>query len=325
MSELLNIENLSVGYKMPNNIIKAVRNVNINLKSGEFLGLAGESGCGKSTFAYSIAGLLEYPGEILEGDIKFLGDNLVGMDKNELKNKRWKDFSIVMQASMNVLNPVMRIREQFYDTMKTHLPNKNNEFYKNRTEEMFDLVNISHEYIDAYPHQLSGGMKQRVVIAIALCLKPKLVIMDEPTTALDVVVQRGILQEIDKLRKKLGFSIIFITHDLSLLVEIADSIAIMYAGEIVEKADAKKIYSGPLHPYTKGLISSFPPLMGKRKRLHGISGNPPDLAIVEAGCPFYERCEKRIDGICDIKTPKFLEIKKNHYVSCHLYQEGGEK
>ena len=319
MSSLLKIENLTAGYKIGKKKVTAVDDVSLQLGEGEFLGLAGESGCGKSTLAYAITGLLEHPGSIFGGNVIFNNEELRTMSSTELRKRRWRDFSVVMQASMSVLNPVMKIREQFYDTMCAHIKGKNKSFYEKRSREMFDLVNISPEYLNAYPHQLSGGMKQRVVIAIALSLRPKLVIMDEPTTALDVVVQRGILQQIDKLRKELGFSIIFITHDLSLLVEIADSIAIMYAGKIIEKTGASEIYSNPLHPYTDGLMNSFPPLVGKRKRLHGIPGHPPDLSIDLPGCPFYDRCKKRIEGLCNVKMPEFKEVEVNHHVACQLY------
>ncbi len=323
MSSLLEIKNLSAGYKMGSKKVTAVRDVSLQLADGEFLGLAGESGCGKSTLAYAISGLLEHPGSVFSGSVRFNDEDLMSMGSAELRKRRWRDFSVVMQASMSVLNPIMKIREQFYDTMRAHMKGNDKQFFEKRTREMFELVNISPEYLDAYPHQLSGGMKQRVVIAIALLLKPKLVIMDEPTTALDVVVQRGILQQIDKLRKELGFSIIFITHDLSLLVEIADSLAIMYAGKIIEKTGASEIYKNPLHPYTSGLMNSFPPLVGKRKRLHGIAGHPPDLSLEISGCPYYDRCEKRIEGLCNMEMPGFEEVEANHHVACQLYRKRG--
>lgn len=320
---LLEIRNLNAGYVKQGQEVRAVRDVSLTLEQGEFLGLAGESGCGKSTLANAITGLLMKPGQVFSGEVLFEGENLFTKSEEELRQMRWKDFSIVMQASMNVLNPVMRIRDQFYDTIKAHTDIRDRDQLEQIAQEMFKLVNIAPQYLDAYPHQLSGGMKQRVVIAIALCLRPKLVIMDEPTTALDVVVQRAILQQIDQLRRELNFSVIFITHDLSLLVEIADSIAIMYAGQIVEKAPASELYNNPLHPYSGGLMNSFPPLMGKRQRLHGIPGNPPDLAKLTVGCPFYERCAKRIEGVCNTETPILEEVKTNHHVACKLHSTKG--
>lgn len=323
MAALLEVRNLDAGYIQQGREVRAVRNVSLELAQGEFLGLAGESGCGKSTLANAITGLLTKPGKVFGGQVLFEGENLFEKNDEALRQMRWKDFSIVMQASMNVLNPVMRIREQFYDTIQAHADITDRDHLEQITQEMFRLVNISPQYLDAYPHQLSGGMKQRVVIAIALALRPKLVIMDEPTTALDVVVQRAILQQIHQLRKELSFSVIFITHDLSLLVEIADSIAIMYAGQIVEKSSSSRLYNHPLHPYTQGLMNSFPPLMGKRKRLHGIAGHPPDLATLTVGCPFYNRCEKRMQGLCNTKTPTLEEVESDHYVACQLYSSKG--
>ncbi len=318
MAKFLQVKNLSAGYKFNNVTVQAVRNVSFDLKEGEFLGIAGESGCGKSTLAFAITRTLLSPGKIFGGQILINGKDILSLKEEEVRKIRWKEFSIVFQASMNVLNPVMKIKEQMYDAIIYH----GHEYGKNlkkRAEELFEFVNISPKYLDAYPHQLSGGMKQRVVIAIALALNPKLIVMDEPTTALDVVVQRRILQEVDRLRKTFGFAVIFITHDLSLLVEISDTLAIMYAGEIIEKANSREIFSNPLHPYTFGLMNSFPPLMGKRKRLHGIAGHPPDLSKQIKGCSFFERCSKRINGKCDVIEPKLVEIERGHFVACNLY------
>ncbi len=319
---LLKVKNLNAGYTLKNATVRAVRNVSLELKKNEFLGIAGESGCGKSTLAFSITKMLKKPGKIFSGEIWLEGKNILEMDEESVRKIRWKEFSIVFQASMNVLNPVMKIKDQIYDAIMSHTQDEID--LRKRAEELFGYVNISPKYLDAYPHQLSGGMKQRVVIAIALALNPKLIIMDEPTTALDVVVQRRVLQEVDKLRKTFGFSVIFITHDLSLLVEISDTLAIMYAGKIVEKAPSKEIFSNPLHPYTYGLMNSFPPLTGKRKRLHGIAGHPPDLSKEIEGCPFFERCQKRIEGKCDTFEPSLIEVKNGHYVACHLYEGEGK-
>ena len=323
MGKLLKVENLNAGYKLKNATIHAVRGVSFDLKEREFLGIAGESGCGKSTLAFGIVQMLTPPGKIFSGKIEFNGKDLLKVEKEELRKMRWKEFSIVFQASMNVLNPVMKIKDQIFDAITYHT-NDYKDHLEERAKELLSLVNVSEKYLNAYPHQLSGGMKQRIVIAIALALNPKMIIMDEPTTALDVVVQKKILQEIDELRKKFGFSIIFITHDLSLLVEISDTIAIMYAGSIIEKAKSKRLYEHPLHPYTEGLMNSFPPLVGKRKKLHGIAGRPPDLSHEMKGCPFYERCTKRIEGVCDRVVPKLREVEPDHTVACHLYDKEGE-
>ncbi len=318
MGELLRVKKLNAGYRLNQSTVHAVRDVSFELKEKEFLGIAGESGCGKSTLAFGITRMLQPPGKVFSGGVEFDRKDLLKMEEEELRKTRWKDFSIVFQASMNVLNPVMKVKDQIFDAITYHTDEYNGRL-EERARELLALVNVSDKYLNAYPHQLSGGMKQRVVIATALALNPKMIIMDEPTTALDVVVQKKILQEIDELRKKFGFSIIFITHDLSLLVEISDTIAIMYAGSIVEKAPSNMLYKHPLHPYTYGLMNSFPPLVGQRKRLHGIAGHPPDLSREIKGCPFYERCARRIGGVCDKEEPRLVEVEPYHEVACHLY------
>ncbi len=320
MAKILQVKNLNAGYELNGTTIYAVRNVSFDLEKGEFLGIAGESGCGKSTLAFSISRLLKSPGKVFSGEVLFEGKNILKMKEEEVRQLRWKEFSIVFQASMNVLNPIMKVKDQIYDAITYHSHEYDGRLYE-RAKELMEYVNISPKYLEAYPHQLSGGMKQRVVIAIALALNPKLIIMDEPTTALDVVVQRRILQQVDKLRKKFRFAVIFITHDLSLLIEISDTLMIMYAGRIVEKCAAREIFAKPLHPYTYGLMNSFPPLTGKRKRLHGIPGYPPDLSHSIQGCAFYERCSKSIKGKCDVVEPELVEVEPQHLVACNLYEE----
>ena len=274
---LMSIQHLDAGYVTPSGPVRAVRDVSLDVAPGEFLGLAGESGCGKSTLAFAATRLLDAPGAVFGGEARLAGQDLLSLTPEELRRTRWKEYSLVFQASMNILNPVIKVREQVYDAMQAHGIHDKAKL-EARARELFELVGIRPDYLDAFPHQLSGGMKQRVVIAIALALEPKLVVMDEPTTALDVVVQRQILQEIDAVRRRLGISIIFITHDLSLLVEMSDRIAIMYAGEVVEEAPAQQIYLAPKHPYTQRLMTAFPPLSGARERREGIPGRPPSLA-----------------------------------------------
>ena len=317
---VLEVRNFSAGYALPGSTVQAVRNVDLTLKRGEFLGIAGESGCGKSTLAFGVAQLLQPPGRVLEGEV-WLGErDLVRLSASELRSLRWRDFSIVFQASMNVLNPVMKVRDQIYDAIRAHQKTDDAALDK-RAHELFSLIDIEPDYLDAYPHQLSGGMKQRAVIAIALALEPDLIIMDEPTTALDVVVQRTLLQEIDTIRRELGIAVIFITHDLSLLVEISDSVAIMYAGQIIERSPSRDLYSAPLHPYTQGLMHAFPPLVGSRERRSGIPGKPPELRDPPPGCPFYARCPMRMDGLCNTVTPPLQGVLPEHEVACHLYDE----
>ena len=315
---LLQLRHLEAGYLTEKGTVRAVKDVNLEVQRGEFLGIAGESGCGKSTLAFAVAQLLRPPGQVLSGEVWLNGQELVRLPPEALRQTRWKDFSMVFQSSMNALNPVMRVGDQIADAMRAHgVTDKT--VIEARVRELFEMVGIRPEYITAYPHQLSGGMKQRVVIAIALALEPKLVIMDEPTTALDVVVQRSILQEIDAVRRRLNLSIVFITHDLSLLVEMSDRVAIMYAGEIVELAPSSDLYANPLHPYTRRLMNAFPPLEGERTRRDGIAGRPPDLGTVIQGCPFAPRCESAMAGLCEVIAPIKLEVSADHVVSCHLY------
>ncbi len=296
--------------------VKAVDGVSFAIQPGEVVGLAGESGSGKSTIAHAILRILHPPALITGGQVLYAGRNIFEMDELELEQFRWSKVAIVFQSAMNALNPVMRIRDQLLDVMIQHgLPKAQ---ANERAAGLFNLVGIDPHRLDAYPHQLSGGMRQRAVIAIALALNPDLLIMDEPTTALDVVVQKDILQQISVLREKLGFSVIFITHDLSLLVEISTSIAIMYAGEIVEKAPARELLDHPLHPYTLGLMNSFPSISGEKHKLTGIPGSPPDLVAPPSGCRFHPRCPKAM-SICSKSAALTRSISSGHSVTCHLF------
>jgi oligopeptide/dipeptide ABC transporter ATP-binding protein len=319
---LLEVSQLSVGYgwELPPSVI-AVRDVSLTVSAGEIFGIAGESGCGKTTLALTAAGLLEPPGRVISGAVRFEGTDLTTLSADELRRMRLAEIAVVFQASMNVLNPVMRIRDQFYDAMAAHGISSKTEA-RERADDSFDLVKIPRRFFDAYPHQLSGGMRQRAVIALAIVLRPKLLFLDEPTTALDVVVQRTILESLDELRRELGFGVVFITHDLSLLVEIADRIAIMYAGAIVEEAPARELYERPGHPYTRALMSAFPPLGGPRERLPGIGGQPPDLRSLPIGCPFAPRCPQKIEGVCDTVAPPHVQRNPAHRVVCQLEARG---
>src|SRR4029079_2781204 len=232
--------------------------------------------CGKSTIANSIMQILRLPGHVAGGSIRFKGQELLGMKPEDLRRFRWRKVSLGFQSAMNSLNPVTRVGDQFVDMFQAHEKVKKGEALE-RAGDLLELVGIDRKRLRAYPHELSGGMRQRVIIAMALALRPELLLMDEPTTALDVIVQREILDQIKELQRELGFAVLFITHDLSLLVELSDRIAIMYAGEIVELAPSAELMRSPLHPYTKGLMESFPPLSGERKVMTGIPGSPPDL------------------------------------------------
>jgi peptide/nickel transport system ATP-binding protein len=325
---LLDIRNLHVEYLTTRGPVRAVCGVSFQLYKGEVFGLAGESGCGKSTIAHSILRVLRPPAVITGGKILYKGVDVLemgdtdskGNNKNialpeySLESFRWAEISMAFQSAMNSLNPVIKIGQQMTDVLIKH-QNMTREQARQRAAELLDIVNIEEERLDSYPHELSGGMRQRAVIAIALALEPAMMIMDEPTTALDVVVQKDILQQIERLKAELGFSILFITHDLSLMVEFSDRIGIMYAGEIVEMATAEEIFNNPLHPYTEGLLSSFPSITGPRKKLTGIPGSPPNLLSPPLGCRFHPRCPF-YDGVERQDSPELIEVSPGHWVAC---------
>ena len=292
---VLQIRDFSVVYRTPGGDVRAVDRVNLSLAAGEVVGLAGESGSGKSTLAYGVCRLLRVPALITSGSVRYQGRRVsqpaevLTMRQDELQRLRWREIAIVFQSAMNALNPVLNVRDQLLDAMRAHLKISREEA-RDKAASLLDLVGIPRSRLRSYPHELSGGMRQRVMIAMALATEPEVVIMDEPTTALDVVVQRDILAQIVELKEHLGFSILFITHDLSLLLELADRIAVMYAGQLLELATAGEIHHEAAHPYTKGLLNSFPSLRGPRRELAGIPGSPPDLRHPPPGCPFLPRC-----------------------------------
>jgi peptide/nickel transport system ATP-binding protein len=294
-----------------------VNNVSFDIKKGEVFGLAGESGCGKSTVAFSLMRLHKPPAYISAGEVLFNGEDIMKYSDKRMSSFRWKEISMVFQSAMNALNPVLTMEEQFCDVIMRHT-NMSREQAKRRAEGLLEIVDIHPARLRDYPHQFSGGMRQRLVIAIALALNPKMIIMDEPTTALDVVVQREILQKIYALKEEFGFSILFITHDLSLMVEFTDKIGIMYAGQLIEVAPAKEILKNPYHPYTEGLASSFPPLTGPKPRLRGIPGNPLNLLEIPKGCRFQARCTKTKD-CCFRLANALTEVEPNRFTNCHLF------
>jgi peptide/nickel transport system ATP-binding protein len=317
-STLLDIRDLYVEYETARGPVRAVDGVSFAIAPGEVFGLAGESGSGKSTIAHAIMRLLHPPAIITGGNILFNGQDVLEMNQAQLEDFRWSSVSMVFQSAMNSLNPVMKVSDQVIDVLTRH--NKmSKRTARERTAELFDIVGIDRRRLDSYPHELSGGMRQRAVIAIALALEPPLMIMDEPTTALDVVVQKEIMQQIEQLKEKMGFSILFITHDLSLMVEFSTRIAIMYAGEIVELAPARLLFDDPLHPYTQGLMNSFPSLTGPKHKLTGIPGAPPDMVAPPSGCRFNPRCD-RCKPMHTRVVPKLVEVKPDHWVACHLYE-----
>jgi peptide/nickel transport system ATP-binding protein len=297
MSPVLDIKDLSVSYRTPSGDVRAVSHVNLSLHRGEVVGLCGESGSGKSTLAYGACRLLRPPAVITGGSVLYSGTrtgtvtpiDVLRMPRRDLRTLRWRDVAIVFQSAMNALNPVLRVQDQILDAIAAHLRLPRDEAHE-KAARLLDLVGIPRQRLRSYPHELSGGMRQRVMIAMALAADPEVVIMDEPTTALDVVVQRDILAQIVELKEQLGFSVLFITHDMSLLLELADRIAVMYAGQLMEFGASADIKEAPAHPYTQGLLRSFPSLHGPRRDLAGIPGSPPDLRDVAPGCPFIPRC-----------------------------------
>jgi peptide/nickel transport system ATP-binding protein len=315
---LLDVRDLYVEYATQRGPVRAVDGVSFSIGQGEVFGLAGESGSGKSTIALAIMRLLHPPALITGGNVLFRGEDVLEMSEDRLQAFRWSDVSMVFQSAMNSLNPVMKIGHQIEDVLVRHQALPKNQA-KERSAELLDIVGIDRRRMDSYPHELSGGMRQRAVIAIALALDPPLMIMDEPTTALDVVVQKDIMQQIEHLKEKMGFSILFITHDLSLMVEFSTRIAIMYAGEIVELAPARELFDNPVHPYTQGLMNSFPSLTGPRNKLTGIPGAPPDMVAPPSGCRFHPRCDKCRPMHTQV-APRLQEIKTGHWVACHLFE-----
>ena len=319
---LVELRNLSVAY----GDVRAVDGINLTIGTSEILGLAGESGCGKTTVANAVMQILRPPAHVAGGEILFRGEDLTRLSPEELRRFRWRNVSMVFQSAMNALNPVMRVGDQFVDMMRAHEP-ISKQVALAQASELLDLVGIDARRVRSYPHELSGGMRQRVIIAMALALRPELVILDEPTTALDVVVQREILQQVSALQREFGFAVLFITHDLSLLFEFAHRIAIMYAGEIVEQTTASQLHRTPLHPYTQGLMHSFPPLHGPLERMTGIPGSPPDVASPPTGCRFHPRCPHCAPDNASLfarqttERPRLREAEAAHYVACHLVEE----
>jgi peptide/nickel transport system ATP-binding protein len=326
MPALLEIQDLVVDYLTPTRQVRAVDHVSFSIEPGEIVGLVGESGCGKSTTAHAILRILRPPAQITGGRILFKGRDLVQMDEKQLREYRWNHISIVFQSAMNSLNPVLSVGDQFVDMIRAHVDSSKADARK-RAENLLQLVGIDRARIRSFPHELSGGMRQRVVIAMALALQPEIIVMDEPTTALDVVVQREILQQIEELQEEFKFAVLFITHDLSLLVEFSDRIGVMYAGEILEFAPASRLFREPKHPYTVGLMNSFPPLVGERTTIYGIAGAPPDLANPPTGCRFHPRCSHctpsnpRLYALQTRVKPELRAIGENHIVACHLYED----
>ena len=303
---LLQVRGLTVEYATARGSSVAVAGVDLDVRRGEFLGVVGESGCGKSTLLFAIARLLSAPASTTGGSVTFKGRNLVAMTEKQLNVLRWRDYSVVMQSAMNALNPVRTIGAQFKDAIEAHA-DFSAEKIRDRSVEVLQLVGIDPVHLKSYPHQLSGGMRQRAMIAMALLFTPDLVIMDEPTSALDVVAQRSLMVQIKELQQLLGFAVIFVTHDMSLVSRFSDRLVVMYAGQVVEAGPTRTVFDTPSHPYSKGLLDAFPSIHGERVELKGIPGSPPDLGNPPSGCRFNPRCPV-VRERCRSQEPELYQI-----------------
>ena len=317
--DILEVRNLTTHFFMQEATARAVENVSFALRGGETLGLAGESGCGKTTTALSIMKLLPPGGRILNGEILLEGDDLVRKTNREMNAVRWKKIAIVFQGAMNALNPVIRVGDQVAEAI-VEKENVGKAEAIARVRSLFELVGLDSSRVTDYPHEFSGGMRQRVMIAMALACNPSVVIADEPVTALDVVVQTRILELLKSLQRELNLSIILITHDLSVIAETCDRVAIMYAGKIVELGNVIDVYKNSWHPYTETLITAFPSIAGEKKRLKSIPGDPPDLTSPPTGCMFHPRCPWQ-DETCRNQEPEYRQVGTEHYVACHYSEK----
>lgn len=319
----LRVENLKINFRLEEGVdVKAVDNVSFDLGEDEYLGIVGESGCGKSTAIKAILKILPPNGEISGGHIYYKGQDLLSLTYNEMRKIRWKEISIIPQDAMNSLNPVRRVGNQIIEAITTHENIKKKEALQ-RAVELFALVGIDKGRLQDYPHQFSGGMRQRAIIAMALALNPSIVIADEPTTALDVIVQDLILQKINHLRKQFKKSMIIITHDVSIVAENCSRVAVMYAGQIVEYGMTRAIFTSPFHPYTIGLQNAFPDIKGQIKELISIPGVLPSLIHPPSGCRFFDRCPFGKE-LCQNKAPLLMEVRPDHFSSCHFPENADE-
>lgn len=313
---LLSVRDLCVDYVTDAGPVRAVDRVSFDLERGEILGVAGESGCGKSTVAQALLRILPPPAVITGGTARFEGRDLLALGEDELRELRWKHISMVFQSAMDALNPVVPVGAQICDTLHAHRE-VSARVARARAAELLERVGLPAGTIDAYAHQLSGGMRQRLGIAIALALEPSLVILDEPTTALDVIVEREILEHIRALQRELGFAVLFITHDLSRMLQVSDRVAVFYAARLAELAPAGELRRAPRHPYTQGLLRAFPSVRGGDVELASIPGTPPSLSDPPPGCRFHPRCPLAVD-LCRTREPELRRLAPGHSAACHL-------
>jgi len=317
MEPILDVRNLSVQYNTRRGQINAVRHVSLQLTKGSTLGLVGESGSGKSTLGFSLIRLVPSPGRIVEGEVTFDGMSLLTQSDDAMRRLRGARISMIFQDPMTSLNPVKRIRDHFIELYKTHEPSVTKDDAIGKSVQLLDSLGIGGDRINDFPHQFSGGMRQRVMIGLALALNPKIVIADEPTTALDVIVEAQIIELLKKLKSEHQLTMILITHNIGIVAEMADTIGVMYAGQLVEVGPTRDIFDDPLHPYTKGLLESAPNITEPERSMKPVPGSPPDLASPPPGCKFHPRCP-RVFEPCSLRDPQLLE-RKRRLVACHLY------
>lgn len=319
---ILSVEDLTMHYTTREGDVSAVNDVSFSLAEGESLGLVGESGCGKTSIAICLLKLLPDNAHIKSGHV-WVGDtDLVPLSDEEMRAFRWNRISMVFQAAMNSLNPVYKVGDQISEAMQEHLGVITKEQARNRVAELFDLVGIDPAMVDRYPHQFSGGMRQRAVIAMALSCNPEIIIADEPTTALDVIVQDRVLRKLEEIQEALNMAMIYISHDIAVIAEVSDRIGVMYAGRMAEIATSVEVFERPLHPYTYALMDAFPSIKGKKRELFSLPGEPPDLLHPPPGCRFHPRCPY-VTEICRQKAPPFKDHGGGHYVACWQPLKGG--
>jgi len=312
---VLQVEDLTMHYTTRAGEVSAVNNVTFYLERGQSMGLVGESGCGKTSIAFSLFKLLPDNAHIKTGKVFLNGQDLVPLKEDEMRKVRWRHISMVFQAAMNSLNPVYKVGDQIIEPMENHGLVETNQAAREHVAELFNLVGLDPKLMDQYPHEYSGGMRQRAVIAMALACNPDLIIADEPTTALDVIVQDSLLREMIELQKKLNMSMIYISHDIAVIAEVTERIGVMYAGRLAEFGTAEEIFKHPLHPYTYGLMSAFPSIVGPKRELTTLPGEPPDLISPPPGCRFHPRCPFATE-ICSEQDPEFRDMGSDHFAAC---------